>query len=279
MANRLRPDRPANKKPNTPSTKKKVNRAKQVRRDKDKVRNVSVTLMDIDKTIMYYFDRVIKPTVTENKEVIDVPLRYASPERWAAIQADGVFRDVKGQVLFPVIVFKRNSLENDDQMQVKSFDGNQLRYMFEKRYSDVNRYDRFTIQNGQVPKKEFYSLAMPKFHKVSYTCQIYTEYVEQMNNIVEKVSYSEGRYWGEPNKFRFRTTVDSFTDQLEISTDADRLVKTEFNMTTYGYLIPESLDYEVMTQREISPAKIIIKEGDIKTGDLWVNNLDNTEKK
>jgi hypothetical protein len=100
-----------------------------------------------------------------------------------------------------------------------------------------------------------------------------------MNNIVEKVSYSEGRYWGEPNKFRFRTTVDSFTDQLEISTDADRLVKTEFNMTTYGYLIPESLDYEVMTQREISPAKIIIKEGDIKTGDLWVNNLDNTEKK
>ena len=56
MANRLRPDRPANKKPNTPSTKKKVNRAKQVRRDKDKVRNVSVTLMDIDKTIMYYFD-------------------------------------------------------------------------------------------------------------------------------------------------------------------------------------------------------------------------------
>ena len=57
-----------------------------------------------------------------------------------------------------------------------------------------------------------------------------------MNNIVEKVSYNEGRYWGEPNKFRFRTQIDSFEDQLEISTDSDRLVKTEFTLTINGYL-------------------------------------------
>tara|TARA_B100000131_G_scaffold47182_1_gene41842 strand:- start:64 stop:885 length:822 start_codon:yes stop_codon:yes gene_type:complete len=262
MANRLRPDRPIGKKPKAPSSKKKVNRAKQVRRDKDKVRNISVTLMDIDKTIMYYFDKVIQPKVTENDEVINVPLRYASPERWSAIQRDGVFRDVKGQVLFPIIVFKRNSLQKDEQMQVKSFDGNQLRYMFEKKYTDVNRYDRFTLQNGLIPKKEFYSLAMPNFHKINYTCQIYTEYVEQMNKIVESVSYNEGRYWGEPNKFRFRTQIDSFEDQLEISTDSDRLVKTEFTLTINGYLIPESLDYEVLTQKEVSPARIVLKEGE-----------------
>lgn len=264
MANRLVPkkDRFKASKPKAPSPKKVVNRAKQKRRDKDRVRNISITLMDIDKAIMYYFEKVIKPTVTENKEVIKVPFRYASPERWAAIQKDGVFRDVKDKILFPIIIFKRNSLQKDDQMQVKSFDGNKLRYMFEKRYSDINRYDRFTVQNNQIPKKEFYSLAMPNFHKINYTCQIYTEYVEQMNKIIELVSYNEGRYWGEPSKFRFRTAIDSFEDQLEIATDSDRLVKTEFTLTIHGYLIPESLDYEILTQKEMSPSRIMLKEGD-----------------
>ena len=30
--------------------------------------------MDIDSTIMYYFNEVIKPTVTDNNEVVKVPL-------------------------------------------------------------------------------------------------------------------------------------------------------------------------------------------------------------
>ena len=48
-------------------------RATTLRRDKDDVKNVSVTLMDMDSAIMYYFENVIKPSVQENGESIKVP--------------------------------------------------------------------------------------------------------------------------------------------------------------------------------------------------------------
>ena len=64
-------------------------RATTLRRDKDDVKNVSVTLMDMDSAIMYYFERVIKPTVYENEENVKVPLLYASPERWYSIRNTG----------------------------------------------------------------------------------------------------------------------------------------------------------------------------------------------
>ena len=48
-------------------------RATTLRRDKDDVQNVSVTLMDMDSAIMYYFENVIKPTVQENGEAINTP--------------------------------------------------------------------------------------------------------------------------------------------------------------------------------------------------------------
>ena len=52
-----------------------------LRRDKDDVKNVSVTLMDMDSGIMYYFENVIKPSVQENGESIKVPTMYASARK------------------------------------------------------------------------------------------------------------------------------------------------------------------------------------------------------
>ena len=60
----------------------------------------------------------------------------------------------------------------------------------------------------------------------------------QKVKIVEKVVYSDGAYWGDPDKMRFRSSVDSFTDATEIS-DTERLVRTNFSVTLRGYLLPE----------------------------------------
>ena len=42
------------------------------------------------------------------------------------------------------------------------------------------------------------------------------------------------KYWGDPDKMRFRSTVDTFTDATEIS-DVERLVRTNFSVTMRGY--------------------------------------------
>ena len=68
----------------------------------------SVGIKDIDESIMYYFQNVIKPFVVQNGQRIEVPLVYGSPERWKTVQRDGYMRDQRGKLMSPVIMFKRN---------------------------------------------------------------------------------------------------------------------------------------------------------------------------
>ena len=239
---------------------KSVNRAEQISRSNDKVKTPILGLMDIDTTIMYYFDKVIKPVVMDNGELIKVPIRYASPERWSSVQKDGVLRNERGQILLPAVVFRRTSIAKDDTMPQDDM-GGKLQYTLQKKYSDKFRYDKFSVQMGKQPIEEFYSVAFPDFQIISYDFVIFTDYIEQMNKIIEKVAYSEGRYWGEPGKFRFKTNIDSFEDATEISTDTDRIVKTTFSISLRGYLLQDNFDYEVLNKKNLSVSKVIVKEG------------------
>ena len=249
----------ARKKPLPRSQRKVVNRAREYKRD-DTVKNVSVGLMDMDSAIMYYFENVIKPTVIDNEEIVKVPVLYASPERWFAIQKNGYLRDAKRQLILPAIVFRRTGFARDDAIAIDKLDANdpKLHYTFEKKYSDKNRYDNFSVQQGIVPQREYYNVAVPDYVTLSYDFIIWTHYIEHMNKIAEKVNWSDGAYWGEPGKMKFRTRIDNFTDATEVS-DRERVVKTEFSITLYGYLIPESFNDLITTQKYLTPKRLVIK--------------------
>ena len=63
-----------------------VNRGYQYSRKKeDKVKNITVTLKDIDSAVIYYVENVIQPSVEENGENIKVPIMYSSLERWKRV--------------------------------------------------------------------------------------------------------------------------------------------------------------------------------------------------
>ena len=242
-----------------PRKQRVLNRGYLYTRKDDDIKNPSVTLMDIDSAIMFYFENVIKPSVEENGENIKVPIMYSSPERWKAIQRDGFMRDKKRQVITPVITYRRTSIEKDDMVPQDKLDANDphLFYTFEKKFSDLNRYDNFSTQIGLLPQREYYNVAFPDYVTLSYDFIIWTTYIEQMNKIVERVVYSDGAYWGDPDKLRFRTHIDSFTDATEVS-DVERLVRTNFTVTLRGYLLPEgNFEHRATTQKFISPKKVI----------------------
>ena len=146
--------------------------------------------MDMDGAITHYFDKVIKPSVEDNGENVKVPIMYASPERWKAIQRDGFMRDKKRQVITPVIVYRRTSIEKDESLPQDKLDANNpnLFYTFEKKFSRVNRYDNFSTQIGLTPQKEYYNVTFPDYVTLTYDFTIWTSYIEQMNKIVERSS-------------------------------------------------------------------------------------------
>ena len=242
-----------------PRKKRVINRGTLLARTENDIKNPSVTLMDMDSAILHYFEKVIKPSVEDNGENVKVPVMYASPERWKAIQRDGFMKDKKRQTITPVIAYRRTSIEKDESLPIDKLDANNPHhfYTFEKKFSDVNRYDNFSTQIGLLPQREYYNVTMPDYVTLTYDFIIWTSYIEQMNKIVERVTYSDGAYWGDPDKMKFRTSVESFTDATEVS-DAERLVRTTFTVTMRGYLLPEgNFDHRSTTQKYLTPKKVV----------------------
>jgi len=247
-------------KPIPRSQRNTFNRGTKLSRNNDDVKNISVGIMDMDSAIMYYFNEVIKPSVEVNNEKVKVPCIYASPERWVTISKQGYLRDKKRQIIVPLIVFKRTGMSRDDNMPIDKLDANDpnLFYSFEKKFTQHNRYDKFSVLQNISPGREYYNVAMPDYVQLSYEFTIWTSYIDQMNRIVEKINYSDGAYWGEPGKMRFRTRIDSFSDASTI--DGERLIKTTFSLTLNGYLVPETFNNKTTTQKYLTPKKIILRE-------------------
>lgn len=249
------------------------NRGKQLRRDKDKVKNISSQIIDMDSAIMYYFNEVIKPTVTENKETIKVPVMYASPERWVSIQKLGFMRDKRQQLITPAIVFRRTGMEKNENIPTNKMDANNPRNFqtFTQKYSQSNRYDQFSRTIGTTPNKELYNVVMPDYVTLNYEFTIWTTYIEQMNKIIERVNYTDNSYWGEPGKMRFRSKIDSFTDASEMDAQ-ERIVKTNFSVQLYGYIIPEEFNNFITTRKQLTPKKVIINMDVEKTADDFLES-------
>ena len=212
----------------------------------DDVKQFSIGLRDIDETIVYYFNNVIKPSVIQNGKRINVPILYGSPERWKAVQADGYYRDKNGKIQTPLIMFKRDSIEKNRSLGNKLDANNPNNFaIFQKGYSKKNVYDRFSALTNRDEVKELYGVIIPDYVNITYSCIIFTEYVEQMNKIVESINFASDAYWGDPEKFNFRAMIDNYTTVTEVNQGQDRTVKTNFNITMMGHIVPDSINTSI----------------------------------
>ena len=237
-----------------------INKGDITTRKDDKVQDVSIGLQDHDEAISYYFNNVIKPSVIINGNRTNVPLVYGAPERWKSVQRDGYYRDKEGKIQVPLIMFKRDSIEKRRDLGNK-LDGNnpQLYYTFQQKYTQQNRYDNFSVLQGRKPVKEYHTIVMPDFVKLTYTCTIWTDYVAQMNKLIEMINYASDSYWGDMERFKFNAKIDTYNNITEIAQGDNRIVKTNFGLTLQGYLIPDSINKELSKkpQKHFSKAVVV----------------------
>ena len=232
--------KPYDKQVGNPNLSTIPNRGEQISWRGDNTKPFTVGIKDIDEAILYYFQNVIKPSVDQNGERIEVPIIYGSPERWKSFQKDGKYRDKNGKIMFPMIMFKRDSIQKVRSIGNKIDANNPNNFgIFQKGYSDQNAYDNFTVLNNRIPTKEFVAVVYPDYVNVTYSCAISTYYVDQMNKIIEAINYASDSYWGDPERFKFRAMIDDFTNVIETQKGAERSVKTTFNIKLNGYIIPD----------------------------------------
>jgi hypothetical protein len=208
----------------------------------EEFKDVSVGLEDIDSAILYYYQEVIRPYVINEGTKQNIPVIFADAERWKTAQKDGVYRDKEGRIMLPIITIRRDNLERNRNLSHK-LDGNTVNIFqtYEKKYTTKNQYDNFAVLTNRVPVKEFYNVVVPDYYTLTYTCTIYASFYEDINKIIEDISFRADSYWGEPGKFLFKARVDSFPITNEITDGSDRRFVSTFTLTMNGYLTPSNI--------------------------------------
>lgn len=240
-----------------PNTRTTLNRGEQISFRDDDTKPFSLGLQDIDETIFYYFNNVIKPFVIQNNQRIPVPIKYGSPEKWKDVQKDGYYRDSKGKIMAPLILVKRNNIQAKNTLY--KLDANRLHHFeyFYKSYNKNNAYSKFNLLNNTNPVKEAYAVVIPDFVDITYSCIAYTYYVDQLNKIVEAINFAANGYWGDPERFKFNTLINSFDMSTETPSNDIRTVKATFDLTLKGYLIPDVIQKDLVSPKKaLSISKI-----------------------
>lgn len=198
---------------------------------------ISVTLEKIDGAILAHLKNMIKPQITVEGRRILVPIEHANSERWKQVRKDGVLRDPAGRVQAPLIIWRRSAVAKNNMTSPVN------KYLSRSYVTGWNRhttYDKFAVLNGITPSREHLSVRIPDYVTLTYNFMIWTDYVEQMNDLIEQLNFEMDNYWGDRGDFKFKVSVESYEIETDVGAESDRVVKSTFVSQVQAYLLPET---------------------------------------
>jgi len=255
-----------------------LNRAQQVSKTDSEYKPESVTITDVDIAILSYLEEINLTVVSSDGVKKSVPVIYGNPEKWNQAQKNGYFKDQKGQIQLPLIMFKRNDLSPNDSLNRK-FNKHE-RIIVSSGYSDKNRFDKFSQQLGLEPTQELYKIRVGDHVQIDYDFIIWTDYVSHMNQLIEQLNWNSYEYWGPKGKRKFRSQIDSFSTNTDVAEGQDKIVKTTFTLNVKGYLLPDNVEDsendEIIKKGYTNQKTVLITE--TETGLNNITSLDELDK-
>ena len=240
-----------------------LNRADQIRRDDDVIRTVKRTVFDIDYAIKWYIENEIQPQITANKNLIDVPVIFSNGEKWDNVRRLGYIRDEKGMLQSPLIMLKRNSMQERDNTRTLDVNrpqaGNQI--IYRTKYNERNRYqdELFPIPTNEPQNSQkIYVVDVPKYVNIEYDMMLWCDFTTQMNDLVDQI-IPYGRFaWGnEANKFA--TAIGSVSFETVNTVGEDRLVRATMPLTVMGTLLSEQETRKSTLRKMYSVKKVVFQ--------------------
>ena len=231
----------------------------------DITKGYSVTLKDVDTAILSHVKKVMRPKIREANETIDVNVMYGNEERWKAVRKNNVLRDKQGTLILPLIMLKRTDIARNE-LSGQAFKHDVKREHIEvirnSQWSKKNRYDRFSVLTGQKPQYENLVTGMPDFADITYEFVLWTNFIEQMNLLVEMFMEQSNQYWGNSEQYKFLSSIESITDASEMNQDGERFIKSTFSLKVGCYLLPEEINSVVTgkisnLQKKLTPSRVV----------------------
>ena len=83
--------------------------------------------------------------------------------------------------------------------------------------------------------------------------------IPRLSKILEAINYASDAYWGDPERFKFKASIDTYSTAIEISDNTDRIVRGSFSIKLFGYIVPDNIQKELTAIKKFnSKSKIII---------------------
>ena len=238
-----------------------LNRAMQTRRDDDVIRSAQRTVYDIDYAIKWYIENEIEPQITANKNLVNVPVIFSNGEKWDNVRRLGYIRDEKGMLQSPLIMLKRNSMQERDNK--KGLDVNRTlsdnRIIYKSKYNSRNRYEDelFPIPtNPTANSNKVYVVDIPKYVTIEYEMMLWCDFTTQMNELVDQI-LPYGRFaWGN-EKNRYETMIGSVSFETVNTAGEDRLVRATIPITVMGTLLSDH-ETKISTLKKMFSVKKVV---------------------
>tara|TARA_B100001094_G_C18184796_1_gene803091 strand:+ start:62 stop:919 length:858 start_codon:yes stop_codon:yes gene_type:complete len=233
-------------------------------------KNYAVSLQDVDTSILTHVKNVIRPYVKEANEIYNVPIIYGNEERWKSARKRGVLMDKNGAIQLPLIMMKRVSVDRNEMMGGMEHDVQRQHsdVVRNSKWSKKNQYDRFSVQTGKKPIIENLVTTPPNYVNVTYEFILWTNFISQMNPLVEEFIEHNNTYWGESSEHKFLSKLESISDASEMAQNSERFIKSNFSLLVKAYLLPEYTNSVVTNKisnlkKTLSPSKVVFGfEGD-----------------
>lgn len=235
-------------------------------------------LQDVDEAFKYWWEKQLRVTLKDRDgNSKQVPVFFFSSERWSKAREDGGVRDKNGTLVLPIIAIIRSPAPNIDNSgpQGRSFADTKQEYIVYKEVNkksslikELNKNREFKF-NPSAPIFEMYSVPVPDHYQLIYQVKIWTSYVADANEIIEKIGQqldfkSEKSFqFNTPDGFYFIAFQDDdFADEsnLEEYSSTERLVRMGTTFSVPAHILPESDQRKSTFKRRFSQTKLVIKE-------------------
>jgi hypothetical protein len=262
--NRQNIDRITNK-PNPSRTEgltpdQQLNRAYQTRRDDDVIKSPQRTLYDVDFAIKSYIEETIQPQITDNGQLVPVPVIFANGEKWDNVRRLGFLRDEKGKLQSPLIMLNRKSTVERDN--VKGLDVNRMPHSgfraYKQRYNARNRYEDelFPIPQKQPAESDkIYLVDIPRYVTIEYDLMLWCDFTTQMNELVDQIMPYSRFSWGVGFN-SFPATISQFSFETVNTVGEDRLVRSTTSLSVQAALLSEQEARHSTLQKMFSIKKV-----------------------
>ena len=151
-----------------------------------------ITVETIDRAIRDWFDKTVDVRVkTPSAEVHKVPVVFSSGERWSTGRTKQAFRDDNGVLILPIISVRRTGITPDPTKLALGVqtDKIQIAVRVDPKSNNIQNLEKYKAapwKRNYPPVYNVYTIPFPERMIASYQVVVQTQFISQMNDILQK---------------------------------------------------------------------------------------------